>query len=85
MKCLDCGKEYDFHTFHKCQKETKGYARSLNEYDFPLMQCDENGNEIFHIAIDGKIISNNKNITENNAAIADCFRRWVKVWGNLDI
>ena len=64
--------------------EEKKVARSLNEYDFPLVQCDDDG-EIFCITPESRIYADGVDITQDDAAIAKCFKRWVKIWGNIEV
>ncbi len=56
------------------------YKISEGQFNFNLIQCDIEGEEIFHITPENKIISNNIDITHNDSAIADCFRKWIEIW-----
>ena len=68
----------------KDSKEQPTAAKSLNEYDFPLVQCDSEG-EIFCITPESRIYADGVDITQDDTAIAKCFKRWVKIWGNCEL
>lgn len=45
----------------------------------------ESGTEVFRVTPSGEIEANGKNITDDDAAVADCLRAWVKCQAGIDI
>jgi len=46
---------------------------------FPVVVMNDN-KEIFHVTGDGDIVANGNVITNDNDALAECFRKWVRIY-----
>lgn len=55
-----------------------------NVETYPL-QLTSKGREVFKITPDGEIEQDGKNITDDDAAVADALREFIEVWYGLKI
>ena len=55
------------------------YDSKIEIQFLPLVFTLQDGVEVFRVTSVGEIVSNGVDITDDDAAIADCFRRWVRL------
>ena len=49
------------------------------------LQLSSHGCEVFRVTKDGEVEQCGQQITDDDAAVADCLREWVKVYAGIDV
>jgi hypothetical protein len=53
--------------------------------EMPLQLVEDGGKEVFRATVEGKIMANGVDITNDDAAIANCFIKWLKLVYGFEI